>query len=137
MLDVKTLTDGGQQPLEVAGQVAEFVAEAKVTLEFAHYDFHLGRETAEVVGAAVKDAAARGVAVRFLYNLDHRNPIPVPPPPEPDGELIASFGVPVRAIAGVPDLMHHKYVIRDGEAVWSGSMNWTDDSFTRQENVVA
>ena len=32
--------------------------------------------------------------------------------------------------------MHHKYVVRDGEAVWTGSMNWTDDSFTRQENVV-
>jgi phosphatidylserine/phosphatidylglycerophosphate/cardiolipin synthase-like enzyme len=32
--------------------------------------------------------------------------------------------------------MHHKYVVRDGRAVWTGSMNWTDDSFTRQENVV-
>ena len=61
----------------------------------------------------------------------------MPPPPEPDAELIASFGVPPRAIAGVPDLMHHKYVVRDGETVWTGSMNWTDDSFTRQENVVA
>jgi phosphatidylserine/phosphatidylglycerophosphate/cardiolipin synthase-like enzyme len=33
--------------------------------------------------------------------------------------------------------MHHKFVVRDGEWVWTGSMNWTDDSFTRQENVVA
>ena len=74
--------------------------------------------------------------MRILYNVDHRNPIPVPPPPEPDAQLIASLGVPSRAIAGVPDLMHHKYVVRDGETVWTGSMNWTDDSFTRQENVV-
>jgi phosphatidylserine/phosphatidylglycerophosphate/cardiolipin synthase-like enzyme len=61
----------------------------------------------------------------------------VPPPPEPDAQLIASLDVPARPIAGVPDLMHHKYVIRDGEAVWTGSMNWTDDSFSIQENVVA
>jgi phosphatidylserine/phosphatidylglycerophosphate/cardiolipin synthase-like enzyme len=33
--------------------------------------------------------------------------------------------------------MHHKYVIRDREAVWTGSMNWTLDSWSRQENVVA
>ena len=33
--------------------------------------------------------------------------------------------------------MHHKYVIRDGDAVWTGSLNWTDDSWSRQENVVA
>ena len=55
--------------------------------------------------------------MRFVYNVDHRNPIPVPPPPEPDAQLIASLEVPARAIAGVPDLMHHKYAIRDGEAV--------------------
>jgi phosphatidylserine/phosphatidylglycerophosphate/cardiolipin synthase-like enzyme len=33
--------------------------------------------------------------------------------------------------------MHHKYVVRDGAAVWTGSMNWTADSWTREENVVA
>src|SRR5262249_5969156 len=49
---------------------------------------------------------------------------------------IAALSVPSRAIAGIPDLMHHKYVVRDGEAVWTGSLNWTNDSFTRQENVV-
>jgi phosphatidylserine/phosphatidylglycerophosphate/cardiolipin synthase-like enzyme len=28
-------------------------------------------------------------------------------------------------------------VVRDGEAVWTGSANWTEDSWTREENVVA
>jgi phosphatidylserine/phosphatidylglycerophosphate/cardiolipin synthase-like enzyme len=32
--------------------------------------------------------------------------------------------------------MHHKYVIRDGQAVWTGSTNWTDDSWSREENVI-
>jgi phosphatidylserine/phosphatidylglycerophosphate/cardiolipin synthase-like enzyme len=120
----------------VAEQVADFVSAAQLSLDFAHYDFHLRPETAAIVGRAIKDASARGVAIRFLYNLDHRNPIPVPPPPEPDGKLIESFGVPVRAIAGVPDLMHHKYVVRDGKTVWTGSVNWTDESWHRQENVI-
>jgi phosphatidylserine/phosphatidylglycerophosphate/cardiolipin synthase-like enzyme len=136
-LTVRTLTDGGQRPAEVARWIADFVGGARRALDLAHYDFHLSPETAAIVGGAISDAAARGVAVRFVYNVDHRNPIPVPPPPEPDAQLIASLGVPAKAIAGVPDLMHHKYAVRDRESVWTGSMNWTDDSFAIQENVLA
>jgi phosphatidylserine/phosphatidylglycerophosphate/cardiolipin synthase-like enzyme len=133
---IRTLTDGGQQPPEIAHEVAEFLGGAQHSLDLAQYDFNLGPETREVVAGAIRDAAARGVAVRILYNVDHPNPIPVPPPPEPDVALISALGVPSKAIAGVPDLMHHKFVVRDGEAVWTGSMNWTDDSWSRQENVV-
>jgi phosphatidylserine/phosphatidylglycerophosphate/cardiolipin synthase-like enzyme len=32
--------------------------------------------------------------------------------------------------------MHHKYVVRDGRDVWTGSLNWTDDAFALEENVV-
>ena len=130
------MTDGGQQPLDIAREIVEFLGAAQRTLDLAQYDFNLGAETAEVVGSAIRDAAARGVSVRIAYNLDHRLPIPVPPPPEPDAALISSLGVPSKAIAGVPDLMHHKFVVRDRETVWTGSMNWTDDSWSRQENVV-
>jgi phosphatidylserine/phosphatidylglycerophosphate/cardiolipin synthase-like enzyme len=137
VLEIETLTDGGQQPLEVARRVAGFIDGAERSLDVAQYDFHLVPETAAVVGGAIRKAATRGVAVRFLYNVDHRNPIPVPPPPEPDAVLIESLGVPARAIAGVPDLMHHKFAVRDGTTVWTGSTNWTDESFSRQENVVA
>jgi phosphatidylserine/phosphatidylglycerophosphate/cardiolipin synthase-like enzyme len=133
---IRTLTDGGQQPAEIAREVAGFLAAAKRSLDLAQYDFHLGEETAAIVGGALREAHGRGVAVRILYNVDHANPIPVPPPPEPDVQLIASLGVPAKAIAGVPDLMHHKYVVRDGSDVWTGSANWTDDSWSVQENVV-
>ena len=50
--------------------------------------------------------------------------------------MLETLGVPVKPIPGWRDLMHHKYVVRDGEAVWTGSTNWTLDSWTRQENVV-
>jgi phosphatidylserine/phosphatidylglycerophosphate/cardiolipin synthase-like enzyme len=137
VVEVRTLRDGGQRANDVASWIADFVGQAQRSLDLAHYDFHLMPETAAIIGRAIRDVAARGVAVRFVYNIDHRNPIPVPPPPEPDAQLIASLAVPAQPIAGVPDLMHHKYVIRDDEAVWTGSMNWTDDSFSLQENVVA
>jgi phosphatidylserine/phosphatidylglycerophosphate/cardiolipin synthase-like enzyme len=135
-ITIRTLTDGGQKPLEIARAIADFLEQATRSLDLAQYDFNLLPETAEVVGDAIRAAAKRGVAVRIAYNLDHRLPIPVPPPSEPDAALIGSFGVPSKPIAGDPDLMHHKYVIRDGETVWTGSMNWTDDSWSRQENVV-
>src|SRR3954447_19894846 len=135
-ITIRTLTDGGQQPAQIAHEVAAFLLQAHRTLDLAHYDFNLGAGTALVIGGAIREAAARGVAVRFVYNVDHRNPIPVPPPPEPDVQLIASLDVPAKAVAGVPDLMHHKYVVRDGSALWTGSLNWTDDSWSVQENVV-
>jgi phosphatidylserine/phosphatidylglycerophosphate/cardiolipin synthase-like enzyme len=61
----------------------------------------------------------------------------VPPPPRGKPSLIDTLDVPTKAIPGVPDLMHHKYVIRDGASVWTGSTNWTDDSWSREENVIA
>jgi phosphatidylserine/phosphatidylglycerophosphate/cardiolipin synthase-like enzyme len=75
--------------------------------------------------------------VRLAFNVDHENPIPVPPPPRGEPSLIDSLDVPTKAIPGIPDLMHHKYVVRDGSAVWTGSTNWTDDSWSREENVIA
>ncbi len=78
-----------------------------------------------------------------MFNQDHPGPIPVPPPAEVDWAFIdrlKSIGVAVKPIKGVPDLMHHKYVVRDvgtpQAAVLSGSTNWTNDSFTREENVM-
>jgi phosphatidylserine/phosphatidylglycerophosphate/cardiolipin synthase-like enzyme len=136
-IEISTLTDGGQQPADIARTVAGFLDAAMRTLDLAQYDFNLAGEARDVVVASLRGAAARGIEIRFAYNVDHANPIPVPPPPEPDVELIASLPVDAKAIAGVPDLMHHKYVIRDGESVWTGSMNWTNDSWSRQENVVA
>ena len=136
-IEIQTLTDGGQQAEDIARAVAAFIGGATTTLDLAQYDFNLTGDAKDIVAGAITDAASRGVKIRFAYNVDSSNPIPVPPPPEPDVQLIATLPVHGVPIAGVPDLMHHKYVIRDGADVWTGSMNWTNDSWTRQENVVA
>jgi phosphatidylserine/phosphatidylglycerophosphate/cardiolipin synthase-like enzyme len=133
---VHTLTDGGQQPLAIARKLAAFFDDAKKSLDIAVYDLELGHDAAQPVTEAIRSAAARGVAVRIAYNVDHDRPIAVPPPPRTDAGQVARLGVPSEAIPGVPDLMHHKYVIRDREAVWTGSTNWTDDSWSREENMI-
>jgi len=136
MLEIQTLTDGGQTAGDVAREVAAFLDAATRSLDMAFYDLRLDGDAEEIVLGAIRAATARGVAVRIAYNVDHPGPIPVPPPPECNPEDVVALDAPARAIAGVPDLMHHKYVIRDGDAVWTGSLNWTNDSWTRQENVV-
>ena len=137
MIELRTYRDGGQSAEDVAGEVVAFLDAAERSLELALYDIRLDGEAAELVQGALLAAHARGVDVRLLYNVDHGGPIAVPPPPRTAPELLEALPVTTRAVAGVPDLMHHKYAVRDGEAVWTGSMNWTQDSWSRQENVVA
>jgi len=74
--------------------------------------------------------------VRLAYNVDHPENVPVPAPPRTDPDAMEALPFPTAAIPGIPDLMHHKYVIRDGTALWTGSTNWTGDSWTREENVI-
>jgi phosphatidylserine/phosphatidylglycerophosphate/cardiolipin synthase-like enzyme len=112
------------------------VSRAERTLEIAIYDIRLPDPVATTVLGALTDAAARGVQVRLAYNVDYARNVPVPPPPLTRPALIESLPFPTSAIPGVPDLMHHKYVVRDGAGVWTGSTNWTFDSWTREENVV-
>ena len=137
MIDLRLYRDGGQSAVDVANQVAEFFDAAQRSLELALYDIRLHDEAAEIFKRALLGAQDRGVAVRLVYNVDHPGPIPVPPPPKTAPELLEALPIPTKPIPGVPDLMHHKYVVRDRDTVWTGSMNWTQDSWTRQENVVA
>lgn len=116
--------------------VAAFLAGAKHTLDLALYDLRFESDAGALVLAALLAAQQHGVAIRLVYNVDHPGPIPVPPPPETKPEAIEALPVPTRGVAGIPDLMHHKYVVRDGADVWSGSTNWTDDSWSHQENVI-
>jgi len=137
LIELRFFRDGGQTAVDVANRVAEFLGAATRSLEFALYDIRLHDDAAEIVTGALLAAQDRGVAVRLVYNVDHGGPIPVPPPPQTAPELLEALPIPTRPIAGVPDLMHHKYVIRDRETVWTGSLNWSQDSWSRQENAIA
>jgi phosphatidylserine/phosphatidylglycerophosphate/cardiolipin synthase-like enzyme len=134
---LRTLTDGGQPAEETAHALAAFLAAAQRTLEIAVYDFHLTPDLEAIIAGELAAAQKRGVAVRLAYNVDHPADMPVPAPPRTSPDVMESLPFPTAAIPGVPDLMHNKYVIRDAASVWTGSTNWTADSWTREENVVA
>jgi phosphatidylserine/phosphatidylglycerophosphate/cardiolipin synthase-like enzyme len=135
VIDLLPLHPGGQTALEMARRAAAFIAEARSSLDLALYDVRLPGEPGDLLAAGLRDAAGRGVAVRIAYNADHDERV-FPPPPRTKPELIEALPFPTCGIPGIPDLMHHKYAVRDGEAVWTGSTNWTTDSWTLQENVV-
>ena len=122
----------------MARRVADFVNDAKDSLDLALYDVRLPDPAGSVVREALEGAAARGVAVRLAYNLEREESrVPVPPPPITDPDLIESLRLPTVGIPGIPDLMHHKYMVRDARTVWTGSTNWTADAWSLQENVIA
>ena len=122
-IELRTLTDGGQTPTEIARELATFLGAAHTSLDIAVYDVRFETDAVALVLATLLAAQQRGIAIRLVYNVSHPGPIPVPPPPETRPEAIEALPVPTRAIAGIPDLMHHKFVVRDATDVWSGSTN--------------
>jgi phosphatidylserine/phosphatidylglycerophosphate/cardiolipin synthase-like enzyme len=120
----------------MAQRIAGFLGEARDSLDLALYDIRLPGAAGDLVADALCGASERGVRVRIAYNADHPERLFFPPPPQTKPELLEAMPFPTCGIPGVPDLMHHKYVVRDGESVWTGSMNWTTDSWTLQENVI-
>ena len=126
----------------VAGRIVDFMTAAEETLELALYDIRLPDPVGQVVADAFRDAAARGVKIRLAYNDVPENPddghfLPaLHPPPETNPEILSALPIETRAISGIPDLMHHKYIVADGKSVWTGSANWSVYSWSRQENVL-
>jgi phosphatidylserine/phosphatidylglycerophosphate/cardiolipin synthase-like enzyme len=135
VIEAHPLHPGGQTAEDVARRAADFIGGARRSLDLALYDVRLPGAPGDLVANALREAAARGVAVRIAYNADHDERV-FPPPPRTEPELIEALPFPTCGIPGIPDLMHHKYVVRDRDSVWTGSTNWTTDSWTLQENVV-
>jgi phosphatidylserine/phosphatidylglycerophosphate/cardiolipin synthase-like enzyme len=92
-------------------------------------------DTGDVIADAIRAASARGARVRIAFNDDDPAE-PLPPPPLTERPILETLGVPLKGIPGRYDLMHHKYLVRDGAAVWTGSSNWSLDSWQREENVI-
>ncbi|MBN8867369.1 MAG: phosphatidylserine/phosphatidylglycerophosphate/cardiolipin synthase family protein [Solirubrobacterales bacterium] len=135
---------GGLEQAEmVAGRIVDFIGKAERSLVLALYDIRLPDPVGETVADAFRAAAERGVKVRLAYNDVPEDPnagdfLPaIHPPPETNPEILSRLPIETVPISGIPDLMHHKYMVRDEDAVWTGSANWSVYSWTRQENVLA
>lgn len=135
-IDVTFLDGGGEPPSRVLDRLVEFINGAKQSLDLAVYDAHLSEVNAVQLIGSLDSAEARGVRVRAVYNDESNGHAAVPPPAGPSSLARLAAAVPSTAIPGVPDLMHHKYIVRDATDVWTGSTNWTDDAWSRMENVI-
>jgi len=139
-LSVFFLAEGEQSAEDVMARLTDFIIGAERALEFAIYDMRFSGPLRTQLAAALRDRVEAGVEIRFCYDADK--------PPQPDlaagqdpapagtGAFVQSLGYPWRRIAGMK-LMHSKFVVRDGQAVWTGSANMTDDAFTLMENNIA
>lgn len=140
-LSVAFLAQGQQAETAVASQLAQFISQAHLTLDFALYDFRLSDPSRAIIVNALAERARAGVAIRIVYDADKPAQPPMPlgvdPAPPGTGGFVQGLGYPFRRIGGMK-LMHHKYVVRDvaspAAAVWTGSSNFTDDSWTLQDN---
>jgi phosphatidylserine/phosphatidylglycerophosphate/cardiolipin synthase-like enzyme len=130
------LQDGSRRPADVAAELVSFVRSAMRTLDVAIYDFQAGSGATASVAEALEEAARRGVSVRLVFNVERESSAGDPRSPRSAPERIDGLDVPTRGVSGNGALMHHKYVVRDAAHVWTGSTNWTDDAFGREENVV-
>ncbi len=149
-LDVTLLAQGEQTGEQIAAQLAAFIAGARHSLDMALYDFRLSDPLKAIIAGALHERAAAGVAIRIAYDADKPEPPLVAqgmdPAPPGTGALVQSLGYPFRRIGG-PKLMHNKYIVRDRPApersdngatpsVWTGSTNFTDDSWNVEENNI-
>jgi len=142
-LDVRFLAEGAQSGESVARELAAFIGGAQRSLDIAAYDFRLSPPLGAIVTDVLRARADAGVVIRIVYDAD-KPAQPhllrgMDPAPSGTGAFVASLGYPFRRIAGLK-LMHQKYIARDPDlpsaSVWTGSTNFTDDSWTLEENNI-
>ena len=135
----------------VATRIAGFIEQAQSTLDIAIYDFRLHGDPASIISEALRNRAKSGVVIRIAFDAA-TNPEPHLTPAEAPALLEADKKPPgtetfvrafadaasLKAITGYRVLMHNKYIVRDAQspnaAVFTGSANYTNDSWGLQEN---
>jgi phosphatidylserine/phosphatidylglycerophosphate/cardiolipin synthase-like enzyme len=138
-LSVFFLAEREQSADDVMARLTAFIRGAKQSLDFAIYDMRFSDPLRAKLAAVLREKAQAGVAIRFCYDGD--KPLQPnlaagqDPAPAGTGTFVQSLGYPWRRIAGMK-LMHSKYIVRDGQSVWTGSTNMTDDAFTLEENNI-
>ncbi len=142
-LSVNFLAQGEQTGESVAHLLADFIAGATQSLDIAVYDMRLNDSLKKILSDALRERSNAGVSIRIAYDAD-KPETPMlengqDPAPPGTGQFVQSLGYPWRRIGGLK-LMHHKYIVRDANSpratVWTGSTNWTTDSWTLQENNI-
>ena len=109
-------TGGIDQPL------VEAIDAAKLTVDVAAYSFSLNS-----IRNALIRAHDRGVQVRMVMESENME--------RADPQRLKDAGIPILGDRR-EGLMHDKFVVIDGSAVWVGGMNYTDSGAYEDNNVM-
>ena len=113
-------THPGAKPAEDVDQLlCHWLDETKSSLDIAAFELDL-----PCVEASLIQAKNRGVTVRLVVDSEN---------PSPELKALKKAGVPI-----VGDnrgaFMHNKFIVRDHNAVWTGSLNFTVSGVERNHN---
>jgi phosphatidylserine/phosphatidylglycerophosphate/cardiolipin synthase-like enzyme len=137
------LCEGCQVAEDMARRFAAYVSQAQETIDICAYSFNLCPEARDILVPALKERQEARVQIRIAYDAGtqqqlmqvHQDPCDYTTP-----LFVRTLGFPSKSIEGYRALMHHKFVVLDGDTdnaqVWTGSTNFTEDSWNLQENNV-
>ncbi|WIG57840.1 MAG: hypothetical protein OJF49_000585 [Ktedonobacterales bacterium] len=119
---------------DLVAQLAEFIVATEHTLDCAIYDLRHPR-----ILEALAHVVSSGKRLRLVYDGGHERTGGLSGDPKPSGtqQAIESAGLgqyatPVHEHGR--HLMHDKFLIRDGQTVWTGSANFTVGGLELQDN---
>ena len=143
-IDVMFLCQDCQSAETMAERLARFIRTATKTIDICIYSFHLCPGPRDIVLQALHERRRAGVKIRIAYDAGtHQDMYD-----EIGGDIcdvntpnfVTDLGFPARMIEGYRTLMHNKYIVIDAGTpaakVWTGSANFTDESWTMQENNI-
>ncbi|MGQ9585878.1 MAG: phospholipase D-like domain-containing protein [Anaerolineae bacterium] len=119
-----TATMPSTQATAMERALLDLIGSAQVSIEAALYA--LDRER---VRDALMDAHGRGVRVRVVADDDAYNEGRY----HPHFAALEAAGIPL-VLDNRASLMHNKFLVVDGQAVWTGSTNMTNTDFTYNHN---
>ncbi len=106
---------------DIAHAVVKYVDATQQTLDVCAFELNN-----QIITDAIVRAVKRGVKVRFVTETDYLG----------DSGVTALRNVGVPAVDDHRDgaLMHNKFMVFDHKAVWTGSMNFTENCAYRNDN---
>lgn len=107
-------------------QLLDRINGATTTIEAAFYDFNRNS-----IRDALIAAHGRGVTVRIVTDDEARYEIDSY---VPYYQALETAGISIQDDGLAASIMHNKYFVIDGEIVWSGSTNLSDNGFTKNHN---
>ncbi len=111
---------GAADAANIDRRLASFIAGARKSLDCAFYELESQRIADALIGAH-----DRGIRVRVVGDADYKG--------NEEMKAVIAAGIPV-VFDERGALMHNKFVVVDGVAVWTGSFNATDNCAFRNNN---